>query len=257
MVALVAAPGTPPAVRALVRALGRHVTLRSAGRASTADAVLASSPRAGGPLLEHGCRAVVDGDVVHVAGPAGAVDLALPAAPGVDTAALPPLAPHVRARWRLRLGLPATLAVDVTTLAAADVPTALAVASAAVVPATHLPLALALGCPTVTSADAAAGVGAADGLEVVVGERSDADALAADLPRSAALSRRARALAERALDPDATARALVAAWGLAASPLDPGARVEAAFTALGTAPGAPIRRRAAEALAPLVASGGR
>lgn len=148
-------------------------------------------------------------------------------------AAVPPLAPHVRRRWRQRLGLDPDLVVDTATLAPADVETALAVAAAAVVDEAHLRLALALGCPTVTDRAAASALGAVDGDHVVVGERDDAVALAADPVRSARLSLRGRTLVEGAVQ---------------GSPADPVAKVVAVLDELGTAPSAPIRARAAAAL---------
>jgi hypothetical protein len=167
----------------------------------------------------------------------------------VDCGSWPPLAPAVRARWRERLGLPADLVVDTVGVAPEDVPTALAVAAAAVVDLRDLPLALALGCPTVTDSGALASVGGKDGDHAVVGERSDAVDLAADVSRCARLSRRARELAETRLDPERAANELLDRLGLARVPDRPVARVDAALAALGTAPGAPPRARAYAALA--------
>lgn len=164
-------------------------------------------------------------------------------------AALPPLAPHVRLRWRQRLGLAPDLVVDTAALAPADVETALAVAAAAVVDGAHLRLALALGCPAVTEPAAAAALRAVDGDHVVVGGRSDAVALAADPVRAARLSHRGRVLVEGAADPPTldgwTRHAQVS---VQSSRADPGAAVVVALDELGTAPSAPIRARAAAAL---------
>lgn len=254
VVGLVARPGTSARARALVVALGRHVEVRSRGRALRPDALLVTAPEIAVDRPDGVPVATVHGDVVRVRRGDREVELALPAAPGVDTAAMAPLAPHVRRRWRQRLGLAPDLVVETATLDPADVPTALAVAAAAVVPAADLPLALALGCPTVTDREAARAVGAGDE-EVAVGDRATAEALAADDARAAGLSRRGRALAAAALDPDVTARALLAAWGLA-DPAGPVARVEAALDGLGTAPAAPVRARVDAALALLAPTGG-
>ncbi len=167
---------------------------------------------------------------------------------GPAVAAVLPLAPHVRRRWRQRLGLAPDLVVDTTTLAPADVETALAVAAAAVVDAPHLRLALALGCPTVTDGATAAAHGAVDGDHVVVGERSDAEALADDLARAARLSYRGRALVEGADPPTLDGWTGHTQVSVQSSPANPAERVAAALDELGTAPSAPVRARAAATL---------
>ena len=166
LVAVACSPGTSGGLRPLAGALARWVDLRALGRAGDApDAVLASDPdslaRARTVLgLRPGTRtAVVVGGDLLVRGPDDReVVLPLPKGPGVDSASLPPLAPHVRRRWRERFGLAPALVVDTAALAPHDVPTALAVAAAAVVDRNHLPTALALGCPVATDASAAAAV---------------------------------------------------------------------------------------------------
>jgi hypothetical protein len=168
--------------------------------------------------------------------------------PTVDTASWPPLPPHVRRRWRQRLGLDPELVVDTAALDPDDMPTALAVAAAALVTGADLPLALALGCPSVVSAEAAATVGAVDELHVVIGGRVDAEALATDDRRAALLSRQARLLARTRLDPARPADVLLRAWGIA--PTGAAARVDERLAELGTAPAGPVRRRVADALAP-------
>lgn len=250
MLGLVAA-GDTDAARPLVRALARHVEVRSLDRdpPPAAVAVLAVGADAVAPFDLPVAR--VDGATVSV----GEETIVLPAAGAVDTAALPPIAPHVRRRWRERLGLPPLLVVDTAALTLDDVPTGLALAAAAVVDEPHLPLALALGCPTVTTAAVAASVGAVDDVDVVVGERADADALAADDVRASALSRHARARAVATLDPAPAAAAVVAALGLGADPT-PHTLVDARLAELGTSPAAPIRRRTADALALFTAPGG-
>jgi hypothetical protein len=241
--------GATEAVRPLVRALARRADVRALDRAPAPDAVLAVGAAAVERTPEGVPVAVVDDGVVRVDG----VEIALPGG-GVDTAAWPPIAPHVRRRWRRRLGLAADLVVDVATLAAEDRPTALAVAASAVVGVDDLPLALALGCPTVTAAAAAATVGAVDGVHVVLGGRAEAVALAADEHRSGPLSRRGHELARERLDPAPAAAALLQAWGL--GPTGPVARLDERLAELGTAPAAPVRRRVADALAPLTPTGG-
>jgi hypothetical protein len=145
------------------------------------------------------------------------------------------------------LGLPDDLVVDTAAVAPDDVPTALAVAAAAVVDARHLPTALALGCPTVTDAASAAAVGAEDGRHVRLGTRRDAEALAADDVGAATLSRHGHELAVGRLDPATAAARLVRLWGLADA--SPAGRVGAALDELGTAPGSLPARRSAAALA--------
>ncbi|HMJ74799.1 MAG TPA: hypothetical protein VK507_02445 [Iamia sp.] len=251
MVAVVAAPGGTEAVRPLVRALARHVDARAVDRAPDAVAYLVAGAAAldqvpaGAPVAvaEEDRLAIRRGDAAQV------VDLVT--GPTVDTASWPPLPPHVRRRWRQRLGLDPDLVVDTAALDPDDVPTALAVAAAAVVAEPDLPLALALGCPSVVSAGAAAAVGAVDEVHVVVGGRPEAEALAADDRRAALLSRQAGRLAREALDPSRSAAVLLRAWGIA--PAGPNARVDERLAELGTAPAGPVRRRVADALAPFTA----
>lgn len=248
VVGLVARAGTTAEARPLVAALARRATVRASGRAPDADALLLTHPSAGEP--EPGPpTAVLDGDLVLVRAADGAALGAPLVRPGPDvvaTAALPPVAPHVRRRWRERLALAPDLVVDTLALDPRDVPTALAVAAAAVVERRDLPVALALGCPTVTDASAAVAVGAEPGRDVEVGDRGAAVELASDEARAATLSRRGRALAVGRLDPEVTALALLDRWGLGPEPT-PSVRLEAALRDLGTAPGAPVRGRAAAA----------
>jgi hypothetical protein len=249
VVAVVAdGPGSTEAVRPLVRALARHVEVRSADRvaAPSAELVIGSGGFPTDPITGSGggvpTAMVADGEVLL---PDGAT-IDLPGAASVDTAAWPPLPPHVRRRWRRRLGLDPDLVVDTAALDPDDVPTALAVAAAAVVAPADLPLALALGCPSVVTAEAAAGLGAVDGLHVVVGGRPEAEALAGDDRRAALLSRQGRLLARAALDPARAAEALLRAWGLA--PVGPVARFDERLDELGTSRTGPVRRRVADAL---------
>lgn len=242
VVAVVAWPGSTEAVRPLVAALARHVEVRALSRAPAPDAVLITHPRARHRAPAGLRDAVVDGDVLRV----GTAALPLPGSTSVATAAWPPLAPHVRARWRQRLGLDPDLVIATVAWSPDDVPTGLAVAAAAVVDRLRLPLALALGCPVVTDAAAAEAVGAADGDHVVVGGWIEAEALARDQRTAARLSRRARQLARDRLDPDVTVGRLLAQWGWV--PSSPGARLQRALDELGTGPSAPIRRRCRDAL---------
>ena len=249
MAVVVAGPGSTDPLRPLVRALARHVEVRSADRAPapSAELVIGSGGNPPDPLTGTGggvpTATVTDGEVLL---PGGAT-IELPGAASVDTAAWPPLPPHVRRRWRVRLGLTPDLVVDTAALDPDDVPTALAVAAAAVVAPADLPRALALGCPSVVTAEAAAGIGAVDGLHVVVGGRPEAEALAGDDRRAALLSRQGRLLARATLDPARTAEALLRAWGLA--PAGPVARLDERLDELGTSRTGPVRRRAADALA--------
>lgn len=252
-VAVVCSPGGSAALRPLAAALARRTDLRSLGRADRPVALLASdraaldrARRSGRGAAVAAGASVEDGHLVVFGDGIEGRRLPLPSAPRVSTSTLPPLAPHVRRRWRRRLGLADDLVVDTAALDPLDVPTALAVAAAAVVDARHLPAALALGCPVVTDASSARRVGAVDGQEVVVGNRDDAAALAADDRRASGLSRRAHDLAVTRFDPSTTASRLLDLWGLADE--TPKGRVEAALADLGTAPGAAPRRRVADAL---------
>ncbi|HEU5151006.1 MAG TPA: hypothetical protein VFU19_10940 [Iamia sp.] len=212
-----------------------------------ADAYLVVGARARHRVPAGARVAVVEGDRLTT----GDRTLTLVPGPAVDTAAWPPIPPHVRRRWRQRLGLPDDLVVATAALDPDDVPTALAVAAAAVVVEPDLPLALALGCPSVVTAEAAEAVGVADGRHVVVGGHPEAVALAADEHRAARLSYRGVRLAREALDPARAADALLRAWGLV--PTSPVARFDERLDALGTARTGPIRRRVADALALMTA----
>jgi hypothetical protein len=252
VVAVVAAPGGTEAVRPLVRALARHVDVRAADRAPDPVAHLVAGAAALDQVPEGAPVAVAEEDRLAIRRGDAAQVVDLVTGPTVDTASWPPLPPHVRRRWRQRLGLDPDLVVDTAALDPDDVPTALAVAAAAVVAEPDLPLALALGCPSVVGAEAAAAaVGAVDELHVVVGGRPEAEALAADDRRAALLSRQARRLARDTLDPARPADVLLRAWGIA--PTGPVARVDERLAELGTAPAGPVRRRVADALAPFTA----
>lgn len=137
--------------------------------------------------------------------------------PGLDPRVHRPLTPFVRSRWRSRLGFPADFVVDAR--AGSDavperlVPTALALAGAAVVDTRWLDLALALGTPVVTDAASARRAGATSGTEVLVADPGEAGSVAADvagdLPRAAALGCAGRRLCERRHDLGGAAAELV------------------------------------------------
>jgi hypothetical protein len=251
---IAAGVGATEQVRGLVRALARHVDVRAADRVVAPDAYLVAGVAAKDRVPEGAAVAVAEDGHLAIRSGDSAQILDLATGPTVDTAAWPPIPPHVRGRWRRRLGLDADLVVATADLDPDDVGTALAVAAAAVVAPDHLPLALALGCPSVTSAEAAAAVGAVPDAHVVIGGRAEAEAVAADERRSARLSREGRTLAVTTLDPARTADVLLRAWGLTA--VGPVARLDERLAELGTAPAGPIRRRAADALAPFTALGG-
>jgi hypothetical protein len=275
------APGTAERSAALVRRLGRWCQ-PAALDASTPPvvAVLATGPAVPGLVhvlssppgpvavwaddereLAAGGTVVAGADVVVtrspvVAGAVGERAVALPAE-SFEADAVAPVPPFVRERWRRRAGLDPALVVAVgvpgaTALPDDAVPTALAVAAAAVVGGPWLLPALALGAPVVTDAASAARVGAADGAEVVVAPRGDAPAvarqLAGDPVRAAALSRRARRLVEQRFDLAPATAELAARLGLDRAARSPFARVDAALAELGTPPGARPAVRAAEAL---------
>ncbi len=125
---------------------------------------------------------------------------------GLDVSHWPVLGPAERAAERDRLGLPDAFVVAIDhQVPTDDIVAILSVASAAVVIGPLLPLALALGTPSVTSAESARRLGLHAGLEVEVASgRRAADRaareLAADVDRSAERSQRGRRFAEHHLD---------------------------------------------------------
>lgn len=210
------------------------------------DAVVASDPdvlatldldarRRGGTSIPVACRvrskedfdaarragaAVTFTDVVELAapgGPLGEFEPLLVPTPGLDVGRYPVIPPLVRARMRAAHGLSDPLVVAVDRIAPSpSSATSLALASAAVVSDPGLvPLALALGTPSVVEASLAARFGLTPDVEVLVPESggdAEADRLAAGLARDdarcAALSRRARRHAERHLDLGAVAASI-------------------------------------------------
>ncbi|MBI2709218.1 MAG: hypothetical protein HYX34_05930 [Actinobacteria bacterium] len=190
LLGLLAAPGTPNAARALVRALARHVDITAldarTGRPAATGTTGAPAARAVRAVL------VLDPDRLDAVGDLGvpvavwldrpAEGSALPAAvvpvgPGVGAGAgadagpgagasgvrtpavaldlpdLAPLGPLVRRRWRQRAGLPEPWTADLAGVAPPDRLTALAVCTVAVVrDAADLAAGLALGTPCVATA---------------------------------------------------------------------------------------------------------
>lgn len=175
--------------------------------------------------------------------------------PALDPAEYRPLTPFVRSRWRRRLGLASDLVVDARSGSLADrlVPTALAVAAAAVADDRWLDLALALGTAVVTGADSARRIGATDGIEVVTatpGEAGEmARALARDLPRAAALGRAGRRACERRHDLRTPAAEVAERLGVGGTDLDAEHVVRRHLGELWTPAGARVAARASAALA--------
>lgn len=173
--------------------------------------------------------------------------------PGIDVGRHPLVSPLTRARMREAYGLvdPLVVAVDDSAPDAVS-STSLALASAAVVGDELLPLALALGTPTVVTAAVAERFGLTDGDEVVVSASdhpSQADRLAARLARDeaacAALSRRARRFAEDRLDIGTPIRSLRRRLGLEAEP----SLVTRRLDELATPGASRLRERGGDALA--------
>lgn len=237
-------PGTGGRIAPLVRQLARWCDPRAPDRTLTRPAArLASSWRApfldaaaragediplalwingqadidaAGGLLEH-CRVVVTDNPTTAEHLDAAV---LVVHPRIDPHDYRPITPYVRSRWRSRLGFPADMVVDVRSgidglLDDAVVPTALALAGAAVVDRHWIDVALALGAPVITDAETAQHCGASAGIEVEVTDPDDALSaawsLAEDVARSAALGRAGRRHCERRHD-HRSAAALVATW---------------------------------------------
>lgn len=283
---LLVAPGTGERIAPLVSRLARWcdpraadpalprpaARLASSWRAPRLDAALGqgepplalwvSGPgeaAAAAPLLSR-CRVVLT-DRAELGGRIGDAALLVPR-PGLDPRHHQPLTPFVRSRWRSRLGFPAEFLVDARAGAGAIseplVPTALALASAAVVGARWLDHALALGTPVITDAASAHKAGANFGIEVLVAEGDEAGALAAgvvgDSPRAAALGRAGRRLYERRHDLDGAAVELARRLGLNGPPLSAEAVVQERLDEMWTPPGAQVAVRARVAVAALPGS---
>lgn len=280
---LLVTPGTGARIAPLVRRLASWCDPRAPDRSLDAPtARLASSWRAPGleQALSDGeppvalwvtglaeveaagsmlgrCRVVVT-DQPQVATHLDAVVIPHPA---LDPAEHRPVTPFVRARWRRRLGLADTLVVDVRAGHAGDgpplpdrlVPTALAVAAAAVVDDRWIDVALALGTPVVTDASSARRIGATDGIEVVTVSPEEcwetARALARDLPRAAALGRAGRRHCEHRHDLRTPAAEVAARLGLADQALDAERIVRRHLSELWTPADARVAARASAALA--------
>jgi hypothetical protein len=164
--------------------------------------------------------------------------------------------PFVRARNRRRVGLPDT-AIDVRASAAHpiphdDVPTALALASAAVVDEEWILVALALGTLCVATEDVVASVAPERGREIVAiggpGELGELASTLATAPDQARRSRAARAFAST-LDLAQVARRVLRSLGIE----DSGGRDDLAtrLSELGTPATSAVARRALGAAATL------
>ena len=283
---LLVAPGTGDRMAPLVRRLASWCDPRAPDRSLGAPtARLASSWRAPGleQALSDGqppvalwvtglaeveaarallgrCRIVVT-DHPDVAGHVDAVVIPHPA---LDPAEHRPVTPFVRARWRRRLGLADTLVVDVRAGHGGDgpplpeglVPTALALAAAAVVDDRWIDLALAFGTPVVTDASSARCIGATEGVEVLTASPDDAEetarALSRDLRRAAALGRAGRRHCERRHDLRTPAAEVAARLGLADQALDAEQIVRRHLGELWTPADARVAARASAALAGFV-----
>jgi hypothetical protein len=188
---------------------------------------------------------------------------------GIEVDHWPSSSPVVRARRRQRLGLTDQLVVripddeDPAATGGLDAATTgpLATCAAAVVHGPAALVALALGAPTVTSAETARRLGLRPGRDVEVATGPSmalalAEQIAGDEPRAAVLSRRGRRCAEHHLDLGAPARALADALGVA-TPLDPMADlVRGRLAELGSTVDGEQGRRVTAALAGLAADGG-
>lgn len=280
VLALLAAPGTTSRAVPLLGLLGVHVEVVSWHRRGEVlpDAVLATSvdvlpalatapPVPAAVWVKHHDQV----DRAHEAGatvlltaraelvPRGAI-LVPPI--GIEVDRWPAVPPVVRARRRQRLGLdPGHVMVVEGGVDAADGERELAAAAAAVVSGPATLLALALGTPTVTSADTARRLGLRVGRDVEVAAGPEAAAalaasIAADPGRAAAMSRRARRCAEHHLDLGRPAEAVRRALGLSTADLSPQGRVDDRLAELALPITAPQRVRVADALAVLGSDGG-
>jgi hypothetical protein len=280
VLALLAAPGTTGRAVPLLGLIGLHARVVSWHRRGDVkpDAVLVTSVDSLGALVgaaptpmavwvkhhEHVDQALEAGATLMLtARPELVVRGALLVPPiGIEVDRWPAVAPLVRRRRREQLGLPAIHVVKVgagTDLAADELE--LAVASAAVVSGPATLLALALGTPTVTSGDTARRLGLRPGRDVEVASGPDsalelAKAVAGDEARAAALSRRARRVAEHHLDLGRPSQAVAQRLGLVATPHGPLARIDERLAELATPAGSPTRARVQGALAALTADGG-
>ncbi len=290
LVALVAAPATAARAVPLLAALGAHADVVSWHRRGDRrpDALVVTSVGALEDLAAAGEMedrpAVVwvrDEAGAQRARSLGAVLLlsAHPDLHGDDVVLVPPVgvevdrwpwaAPVVRRRRRERLGLPGDQVVripddeDPAATAGLDGPTTspLATCAAAVVHGPATLVALALGAPTVTSAETARRLGLRAGRDVEVAAGPSAavalaEAIAADDQRAASLSRRGRRCAEHHLDVGRPARAIARALGLAPDPDPMRALVADRLGELGCAADGEQARRVAVALAGLGVDGG-
>jgi hypothetical protein len=131
----------------------------------------------------------------------------------LDGLAVECLSPFVRSRYRRARGLPERMVIDMADIPGDLAGTALALASAVIVGGDRVVDALARGAPVVTDAASADAAGAGPD-DVVIGGWAEAEAIAADLHRAAALSANARALFDRRHDRGRAPRQVAAALGL-------------------------------------------
>lgn len=279
VLALLAATGTSQRAVPLLGLLGRHASVVSWHRRAehVPSAVLATTVGALSAL--HGEPTVPTAvwvrhhDEIDQARAGGATVL-LTARPelvtrgailvppvGLEVDRWPPVSPLVRARWRERLELPAQHVVQVDgAMEPHEGEQVLRFASAAVVSGPATLVALALATPVVTSADTARRLGLRPGRDVEVAGSPDealllAQEVAADEVRAASLSRRARRCAEHHLDLGRPARQVAQELRLVAPPTGADARLDLRLDELATPGSSPLRARAADALAGLVAHG--
>lgn len=177
---------------------------------------------------------------------------------GIDTAAVPAVAPFVRARWRQRHRLPERLVVRASAMPETVRPTAFALASAVIADdAGALVDAMTWAAPCVTDAATALAVGAAPGADALVGGPTDladlAAVLADDQRRAAAVGRAGRRLVERRHDRNRPSRELASRLGLVAVGGDDWrAGVASILADLHTPPLARVRDRFEDAVAAIV-----
>lgn len=299
VVGLLVRPGVPRAAVAFLAELQRHADVRAestGGRRPRAhvatsptapglDRVLASGEPVcvwvDGPEDVAAARHLGEGSVLFLTDDRAVVDSLDAAAVLVtDPGAVPdlrPVSPLVRERWRRRAGFPADWVVTVHdgddpgngALGAAEdlVPTALAVAAAAVVRSTPAArTGLGLGCPMVVDERTAADLSIVDGLHALVEGAvgsTTGDALARllveDMALSASLSRAGRALFDDRHGGASALRRVVEHLGLVDPSPPPGQRFEDRLDELHTGAHARARHRGRELLAglPGAESGGR
>jgi hypothetical protein len=176
----------------------------------------------------------------------------------IDLQDLPYMTPFVRQRWRKRLGFPE---VWLHVPAENNMPvhlnaTALALASAAVVPADSLLLSLSLGTPSITDEAAASELGAEDGTHLMLATPEEAvdlaQAVAGDSRLAAKLSWSGRRLVEAKYDSTRILGGLAKKLGLVGEPVSPLERLADSLAGLGTSSASSITHRSARAIQSLM-----